>query len=88
MEYSGTVTVAGTQCSVWNNTGNGFTWVNNQNPCLPISTQHDNDMMVFFDTTLGIENPAVFDLPSTCQPPHVKKSQRDHSLLSELLRNK
>ncbi len=55
MDYVGEITVGTTQCNLWNNNSNGFTWVSSIAQCLPISTQHSNDMIVFYNTTLGIK---------------------------------
>jgi len=64
--YQQIVTLSGVNSILWGEMGNDFSWTSDVKNCLPTSTVYDADLIVFYNTTIGIADPSVFEIPSPC----------------------
>eukprot|EP00026_Physarum_polycephalum_P018163 Phypoly_transcript_19645.p1 GENE.Phypoly_transcript_19645~~Phypoly_transcript_19645.p1 ORF type:complete len:203 (+),score=21.84 Phypoly_transcript_19645:74-682(+) len=59
------ITIAGSACTVWENTQNDMKWISSDSECLPVMRQHADDTFIFYDSTIGVE-PSDFVPPTIC----------------------
>jgi hypothetical protein len=89
--FVGSTQVNGVACSVWENKLQGFTWVSRNSPCLPVSTMQSIpngsvQSTLFHNTTVGIKDMSVFDVPSVCKKSAGKLSDMPQHLRQLLVR--
>jgi hypothetical protein len=73
---AGSISLAGTDVSVWFHAQAEFSWgvAQSRGQCLPVFRQHSpvNQLQVYFNYTSGIADPAVFNPPPECHRSHVQ----------------
>jgi len=78
------IDVAGSACTMWNNPQNSFTWISSDANCFPVSTFHNDDNVVFYNATIGVD-PATLVPPAVCHlNSDVKLSQHPSSWMRSL----
>lgn len=61
------VTIAGQSINMYTNTAANFYFGADASSCLPVIRERARgEMMIYFDSTLGIADPAVFNPPASC----------------------